>query len=240
MAAPFSVVSVASHPFGILALVSLSDGRRPVPDEDLARLDAGEAAVARSLTGYRQADWVGGRLAARAAAENLKAAHWTLLRGSSGEPRPPAGFVVSVSHKRDLAAAIVARSSGMPPEGLGIDLEDDASAACAAASIVLVPEERAALEGLPTRERERAFLLAFALKECVYKALAVPLGRPLEYREAFVRIDAESRASVTLALECVSEQPEIEVHCEWLGARVIASVRIKTRAQSRRPSSSGR
>ena len=67
----FSQAFSASNAFGRLAGVTLPEGRDPVPSPVLERLLPQERAHALSLTGRRQIEWVGGRLAFRLAVNAL-------------------------------------------------------------------------------------------------------------------------------------------------------------------------
>ncbi len=236
-ATAFAISFAVDHPFGFLAGVRLPPGKEPVPDDVLDRLDPREALVARTLTGFRQIDWVGGRLAAGVAGRHLGATAFWLGAGAKGEPVPPPPFSASVSHKRSLAIALVARGSGAD---LGVDLEDDVLAARGSADLVLSDHERAIIDGLAPDERDRARVLAFALKEAVYKALSPRLGTPLGYHDAFVAALPGGRATLTMQLEGVARQPDVEVSFDWIGPQVIAAVRAPRRSPSQTPSNSAR
>ncbi|HMV68174.1 MAG TPA: hypothetical protein PKA64_15100, partial [Myxococcota bacterium] len=56
-----------ANPHGAIAGVPLPDSPDPVPEEALERLAAAEREQARALRGYRQVEYVGGRIALRAA-----------------------------------------------------------------------------------------------------------------------------------------------------------------------------
>jgi 4'-phosphopantetheinyl transferase EntD len=233
----FSTVFAKPHAFGYIVGVSLPAGKDPVPEKVLMRLEAREATVARSFAGFRQIEWVGGRLAARIAGLHFGAVDWTVLPGRSNEPLAPSGFAVSIAHKRKLAIALVAN---VADESIGVDLEDDATAAHAIADIVFSEMERARFAELPVLDRDRARVVAFALKEAAYKALAVRLGRALRYRDARVDIASGGAASITMVLDDVESQPDLEVDHQWIDEQVIAAVRTVSRSRPRTPSNTER
>jgi 4'-phosphopantetheinyl transferase EntD len=233
----FSTILSRPHDFGYLVGVQLPHGKAPAPEAVLARLDARELAVARSLTGYRHVEWVGGRLAARIAGGHFGVTDWAVLSGASREPLPPRGFSVSIAHKRNLAIALVAKTDGL---GIGVDLEDDVAAVRASADIVLSPEERAAFVALPDLQRDRAIVLAFALKEAAYKALAIRFGRALAYRDARVDVLPDGTPTITMLLDDIDFNPVLEVAHEWREGQVIAAVRVPSRTPRQTPSSSAR
>jgi 4'-phosphopantetheinyl transferase EntD len=219
---PFAIAFARPHPFGVLAGVHLPGGKCPVPPGTLDRLDPREGEVARSLAGYRQPEWVGARLAARAAAEPLQPQRWAVLSYPDGAPRPPTGCAVSLAHKRGLAVALVAPEAD---GALGIDVEDDFEAASAAAEEFLDPAELESVRRLPLEEQRRGCALAFALKEAAYKALARRVGRALRYDEARVDIHGPMLATVTMRLDGAAPQPLLQAECEAWRGYVIAAVR---------------
>jgi 4'-phosphopantetheinyl transferase EntD len=94
------------------------------------------------------------------------------LKDAHGRPRVPDGFLGSVSHKRSVAVALVARDdrdrgggggaaghhpdSRPAPRGIGVDLEATTSRnKVSVARKVLTPQEIAELGNVPVRERNR-------------------------------------------------------------------------------------
>ena len=182
-ARPYTVAFARPHPFGFLVGIELPDSREPVPDAVLRQLDLREREIADNLRGFRRVQWVGGRLAAQAAARHFGVTAWSLARGPAGEPRPPSGFSTSIAHKRRLAVALVIDA---PDVDLGVDVENDLDAARSIAGDFLCASEARAIERLPAADRDPARVLAFALKEAAYKALGVHMGKALAYRDARV------------------------------------------------------
>lgn len=221
---PFHVAHDHACSHGILCAVHITDSPEPVPEEILASLPPAEAAHAAGLRGYRQGQFVGGRIALRQALGHLGVRPGALLSLERGAPALPNGIVGSISHKRDLAIAMVARDQGWT---LGVDLEDYAPERLRIAKAVLRPEELEAIEPLADRERWIELVLRFSIKESIYKALDPYVNRYVSFHEASVSPDLEGRAAVQLHLEKGEGPFEVEARYHWLWGRIVTSVRIR-------------
>jgi 4'-phosphopantetheinyl transferase EntD len=191
----FPLRFVVDLPFGICAAVSL-----PAADDfDLpSELHAEEAAYAQALPPARRRTWVGGRVALRAAlahhergapkggAPGPTAPTPPILATPRGAPALPPGFVGSVSHKRELAVALVARAEGTPAETLGVDVELPARLRHDISGRVLTADERATVAELEGPARDRELLRRFAIKEAVYKALDPWVARFVSFQEVTI------------------------------------------------------
>lgn len=220
MNTPFSLAFARSSKFGELAAIHLPAGVQAVTNEVLARLDPDERAIAAGLRGRRQIEFTGGRLAWRALRGDLG----PLRSGERGEPLCPPGFSVSVTHKQDLAIALV----GSAADGtLGLDLEGDGRARMTIAERVLRPEEREAVALLPEAEQWPAVLLRFALKEAAYKAIHPHLLRFVGFQEALVTLEPGNVAQLSIVTE-----PTLELEGGWEAldaVKILALVRAKRR-----------
>ncbi|MCA9571126.1 MAG: 4'-phosphopantetheinyl transferase superfamily protein [Myxococcales bacterium] len=216
-------------PHGVVAAARIPDAPDPVPDDVLERLPGAEADYARTLRGYRQVQFVGGRIALRHAVGQLGMKCGPVLSTPRGAPRLPAGLVGSVSHKRDLAIGMAARDNGWT---LGVDLEDFEPARLSIASRVLRPAELADLDGLPDAQRWIAIVQRFSLKESIYKALDPYVQRYVAFEEAEVRPDLQGSAEVALHLAKGEGPFEVSSRYEWLWGRLLTSVRIRPRQDS--------
>lgn len=217
---PFDLAWVQEVRFGVLAAVPLPGGTEPVPDAVLARLHPEERALVTAERGRRQIEYAGGRLAAREAAR-VAGIDWPpLLSGAEREPLVPPGVTASISHKNDLAIALVARSQ----HGLvGIDLEGDGRNRMTIASKVCRPEELAEVEALPEPERWPAVMTRFAVKEAVYKAVYPIVRHFFGFQAARVAVPS---GEVTLLLPPEDPAVQTETEVRWLSnERVLAMVR---------------
>jgi len=211
---PTAVLSNLFLPAGVFASVDI------VPDvmAPAARdLHVEEHALVASMPALRQATFVAGRQALRAAVRAVAPgqADAPLLRTRRGAPQMPEGIAGSISHKRTRAIAIAApRSGGL----LGIDLElrpveADASRP-SIADRILTSAERAALEGLDALAHREATLVRFALKEAVYKAIDPYVERYVRFTEVELDVRHDGTAIVRLLLPELSED-EVVVESRW-------------------------
>lgn len=216
---PFSDAFVERHPFGWLAAIHLPAELDADAEEAIARLPAAEAEFARALRRRRRVEFAGGRLALHRAAEAAGIELGAVLPGAGGGPALPAGIAASISHKRRVAAALVAAGSAT----LGLDVEEEAPPREAIASRVLRAEERAAIEALPEAARWGAIVRRFAAKEAIYKAIHPHVRRYVGFPEASVSLDPPA-AALHLA---GGEGPfRVELALDARGGLVLAAARI--------------
>jgi 4'-phosphopantetheinyl transferase EntD len=222
--APFSPAFVVALPHGIAAGVHLPDAPAPVPTEVLARLHPDERAHAATLGGYRQVQFVGGRLALGELFPELGLRRTPVLTNPHGAPLLPPGVTGSVTHKNDLAIAMLARGS----PGLGVDLEDTDRERPGVAARVLRAEELAAVDVLPAERRWRDTAVRFSVKESVYKALHPFLLRYIGFGEVAVwpSPDGIDRVEPHLGPD---EGPFVfDARHYWVESRVFSTVRVRT------------
>lgn len=164
-------------------------------DELLAELHPDERARAVTLAPLRRNEWVAGRRALRRALGGVTAATAAtpLLADDRGAPLLPPGAVGSISHKRALAVALAAADAGWT---VGVDLEIPGPRRIDLSPRILTAAERAALDGVTGPARDRAIILAFALKEALYKAIDPHLRRYVGFQEVEVWPDGGGGARV--------------------------------------------
>lgn len=212
------------HPYGLLVGFSLPGTPDAVPDEVLDRLHPAEREQALSKRGYRQPEWVGGRLAANAAIRLLGMQPGPVLSDARGAPVPPPGARISISHKRSLVVALAARAES---GDIGVDLEDLSPPRPDVASAVLTPGELASLDTLPEDRRWTAILLRFSLKEAIYKAVAPTVQRMIGFEEADVALHPDGSADLKLQLRPSEPSPRLEGRYHWMNDQVLAMVRAR-------------
>jgi enterobactin synthetase component D len=211
-------------PHGVLAGISLPGVSDPVPDDVLARLHPTEREFASGLKGFRQASYVGGRLAARLAQQGLGRNPLPVLSDPRGAPVPPSGISLSISHKNHLAVALAARAD---LGSLGVDLETLSPSRVGVAPRVLRPEELEAVMALPEERQWTATVVRFSIKEAIYKALAPRLQRYIDFKEASVDPGVDGVAQVTLHLEPGPTPASLEARYTWFEDVVLSSVRVR-------------
>lgn len=221
---PFTPAFHLGTPHGVVAALHLPDSPAAVDPAVLAELAPEEAAHAATLGGFVQVSFVGGRLALRAARRMVGAPLDAVLPDERGTPVLGRGWVGSVSHKRTLAVAMVARDH----EGtLGVDLEDLLPARPSVTERVLRPEEIAQIAELPPELAWNATVLRFSMKESIYKALDPYVRRYVGFHEATVQPTLEGTAEITLHLAHGEGPFAVEGRFQWLEGRVMTSVRIR-------------
>jgi 4'-phosphopantetheinyl transferase EntD len=211
--------------FGVLAGVPLPPGREPVAEADLERLHPRELELARAERGRRQIEIVGGRLAFReaAAALGVEVGAFPLLSDSNRAPLAPPGLTVSLTHKEDLAIALIAHDAD---GAVGVDLEGGARDRSAIMTRVCRPEEVAHVRALPEAARWPNVMARFAVKEAIYKSIAPRLGRFFGFQAARVDLGDADQVGVTMFLE--PGDPSFRVEAELLrldAERIVALVR---------------
>ncbi|MCX2889894.1 MULTISPECIES: 4'-phosphopantetheinyl transferase superfamily protein [unclassified Pseudomonas] len=136
------------------------------------------ASLLRSVA-KRQAEYLAGRVCARAALQRLDGRDYVPGTHEDRSPIWPAGIHGSITHGKGWAAAVVADENSC--QGLGLDQEallDDERAERLMGEI-LIPAE---LERLDRRQLGLTVTLTFSLKESLFKTL-YPLTRQRFYFE---------------------------------------------------------
>jgi enterobactin synthetase component D len=154
-----------------------------VSEDDLASAGIEIPPALAAAIPRRRAEFIAGRLCARAALTALGAVSTDVPRAADGSPEWPAGFVGSISHSSGLAFAATAHASDA--QGLGLDVERIVAPDLARqlATIVATPAERARLDLAGP-----AFSIVFSAKEAVYKCLYPLVREFLDFSD--VELDA--------------------------------------------------
>lgn len=173
---------------GSCVIVELADA-----DAALGQLAPLEQQHAGERSPIRRREFVAGRTALHLALDStlgtVPGAVAPILSDDRGAPVLPAGWVGSISHKGDLAAALVA------PVGrghIGLDLEVAAPPRQDIARRILTPREQAMLP-----DRGRAVTLRFAIKEAIYKAIDPYVRRYVGFTEVELDITDDTVAVST-------------------------------------------
>lgn len=130
----------------------------------------------RGAVPSRQAEFLAGRLAAQYAMRQLGANIANIGQNADRSPAWPAGISGSLSHTRDICAAIVTDSDDTLT---GVDVEKIASPATCEAiqSSVLTAADRKYLPRTTGLSNEEAVTMLFSAKESLFKALFPRVGR---------------------------------------------------------------
>lgn len=143
------------------------------------------ASIQRSVA-KRQAEFLAGRLCARAALLHLDGTCATPAIGEDRAPVWPAHIAGAITHSNGRAGAVVARKSVW--QGLGIDLENllsDERARRLVKEILTPGEQRRMAEGCD-EDVALVVTLTFSIKESLFKALFPLVGQRFYFEHAEV------------------------------------------------------
>ena len=167
------------HPLPGAVLVSCAFDPARLAADDFQRAGIVPSASLQRSVAKRQAEYLAGRVCARAALQRLDGRDYLPATGDDRAPLWPAGISGSITHGKGWAAAVVAAEGSC--QGLGLDQEallDDERAERLMAEILTPPE----LERLDRRQLGLTVTLTFSLKESLFKTL-YPLTRQRFYFE---------------------------------------------------------
>jgi enterobactin synthetase component D len=220
----FSTAFTRGLHHGILAAVHLPDNPDDVPTEILQILHENERSHAETLGRMRRAEWIGGRLAAKVGASALGVEIGPLLSDAHGAPITPKAVTLSISHKANLAIALVARRAH---GDIGVDLEHIGRDRSHIAPKILLPVELEEIAHLSADRKWTAVLTRFALKEATYKALAPRLQRYIGFDEAVITDIENGAARIQLSLKSGPDPVKIEGRYDWMAEGLVTSVRVR-------------
>ncbi|MGF6131122.1 enterobactin synthetase component D [Pseudomonas frederiksbergensis] len=128
------------------------------------------ASIQRSVA-KRQAEFLAGRVCARAALQQLEGLSFVPEIGEDRAPVWPAHIAGSITHSTGRAAAIVANKAHW--RGLGMDLENllNFERAERLAGEILTPPELQRMAAAPSDQVALLVTLTFSVKESLFKAL---------------------------------------------------------------------
>ena len=143
------------------------------------------ASIQRSVA-KRQAEFLAGRLCARAALLQLDNTHATPTIGEDRAPVWPAHIAGAITHSNGRAAAIVALKRDW--QALGMDLENLLSdeRAKRLAREILTPDELQRMAKGPAQQIAQWVTLTFSVKESLFKALFPLVGQRFYFEHAEV------------------------------------------------------
>ena len=160
-------------PFALPGSVWLSTDFSPtqLAADDFARSAITMPASIQRSVAKRQAEFLAGRLCARAALLQLDGTCTVPAIGEDRAPVWPVHISGAITHSNGRAGALVALKSEW--QGLGIDLEKLLSTERAQrlAKEILTPDERLRMAAVPAEQIALLVTLTFSVKESLFKAL---------------------------------------------------------------------
>jgi enterobactin synthetase component D len=209
----FTVVWQHRAEHGLCLAVDLPATPGNIPGDALARLHPAERTRAEQLPPRRRATWVGGRLALRAALDELGVRCGPVLATPRGGPDVPPGITASIAHKQALLAVALVHNT-LRGATVGVDLEPERPCREGIERLVLTDAEQQQVAALPPERRWPEVLLRFSLKEAVYKALDPWVRRYVGFDEVEVQPAPDGTAAVRLHLRD-GEGPFTVEACWW-------------------------
>jgi enterobactin synthetase component D len=178
----FEYLTLANHPGGLPDVVVLTFN----PIEGSAALFeqfgiSCPTSVARAVL-KRRSEYLAGRRVALQALRQAGADVSDVGVGAMRAPHWPGGYVGSITHSGNVAAAVAMSANRV--RGIGLDLERVVSgdAISAIRQLVLSPVEEEAIHPLALRFGQlTAMTIAFSAKESFYKATASTVGRIFDF-----------------------------------------------------------
>jgi 4'-phosphopantetheinyl transferase EntD len=187
-------------------------------DQLAAALRPEELRLVEQMPPARQPSFAAGRAALRLALRQAGLADGPLLREPRGGPTLPAGARGSISHKTELAVALVtAAVDDSAPNYIGVDLEISRRLRVDISRRVLTEGELRRWRALPSGEsRDHALIISFSLKESFYKAVNAIVGGHVSFQHVEVgSIDEEGRA--VFSGELFAQHARLHVE-GWVGS----------------------
>ena len=188
---------------------------------DLTALHPQERDFALELKPRRRISFVGGRIALRRAFAALGVDVGAMLPGVRGAPLVPEPYRASVSHKNEIAVALL----GTGPGFLGIDIEEVPGDGGDVARYILTDDE---LSRLPAADPERrtSVLTAFSVKEALYKGLDPYVQRYVGFKEVELLPTTGDSLPVRMNLKGGEGPFDVELRCRRWEGYVLSSARV--------------
>lgn len=153
---------------------------------DVFDLPQNEAVVVQHAVAKRRREFAAGRIAARRALSEFGIFGVEIPKRSDGSPQWPTGFIGSISHTREHAVAVVARTSEI--SAIGIDLELSGAVSLNLLPLLLIPQERSWIDQLPSHEQLDFATVIFSAKEAFYKCQYGLSHEWLDFHDVMIRI----------------------------------------------------
>lgn len=147
----------------------------------------------------RQAEFLAGRLCARAALNSHARQLAQPDQDAEGTPLWPSGMCGSITHSQGMAAAVVASQKHWLSLGLDAEAPMSATRARRLARQILTPGELQRLQCQPETEHAWLISLTFSSKESLFKALYPLVGQRFYFQDAEL-LDCRSDGQLQLRL----------------------------------------
>ena len=214
------IAFVREHEFGTLVGVSIPS--TSPDDADLARLLPAELEPLKRYRHTRRGTWVAGRIALVEASTRWIKERSPIINDARGAPILPKGLRGSLSHKNELAIALVSITDTHESH-LGIDLERVEKRQEGIAKMILTTKELEEYERLSAASREMFLITRFSLKEAIYKALDPFVQRYVGFHEVELQVDENGKFHPEFNLKQNEGPFSAELRCETLSMEEVSS-----------------
>ncbi len=238
---PFTPLFQRRLPHGLCVAVALppligNDEAPPELERALSRLTPEELDLARPFKMRRLVPFVGGRIAMASALEAVDAIpehlsqRPSILATPRGAPKLPPGLRGSISHKADLAVALVDADPANTDWQVGVDVENVVLPRTDISRTILTARELALYQSVAESARAWELMARFSLKEALYKALDPYVSRFVGFQEVEVDLHADGAATAHLFLP-ESENARLQAELWWtrLEGVVLSTARVRRR-----------
>ena len=221
--AKFPSIFSRDYPVGHCRAVAIPSSVSVIQKNVLDRLHPEEKKYAQALPMRRRPTWVGGRIALREALKGIGAKCEAILPDERGAPVLPHGISGSISHKSDIAVALV---SAEKDRMVGVDVEHLKADMDRIVRRVMSPDELTHLMRLPKNERSAWALICFSCKEAYYKALPAKEQSSLLLSNISVFPKKNGRANICISGIEKNEEMKVEAFWELYGQKILSAVGI--------------
>ncbi len=205
----------------ILGFALPTPGDAEVLEALLAALHESERAPLQRFAVRRKITYAGGRYAMRELLRRLRLADAPILTDDRGAPLLPASVRGSISHKDEVACALVTSDT---TAYYGVDVEAVPGPSDDLASHILTARELADVRSMEDAPRALELALRFSAKESIYKALDPYVRRYVAHGEVEVRPLSDGTAEVWS--EVFPRGMRVQVTWRKYGDFVVTTARI--------------
>jgi enterobactin synthetase component D len=207
---------------GLIVGISLpNEHLDTIPTYAIRQLRKQEYEKALEFNKHRRNSFIGGRIAARICLDSFNIECGPILINPDGSPMVPDSVSLSISHKKNMAVAII----GWKENGtLGIDIEDLCPSRMGIQKMVLTKTEEEDLQKLPEERQWNDLLVRFSCKEAIYKSLSPYHPRSISFQDVAAFPNLNQSILIRLYLKNRPYPNSISGRYIWLPNHIITTV----------------
>ena len=226
----FQILFKQGTEHGLIVGVSLpTEPLDDIPQHATRQLRKSEYDIAMTYHKHRRNSFIGGRIAARICLDSFNIECDSILINEDGSPNVPDCVSLSISHKKNIAVAII----GWKKNGtLGIDVEDLLPERMGIQNMVLTPREQQSIQEIPKEHQWNDLLIRFSCKEAIYKSLYPYHPRNISFHEVAAYPNLNQTILIRLYLKSSPFPNSITGNYIWLQNHLITTVLSKWTSSS--------